>query len=86
MSDENIEKIWQKFDKDKNNKIELKEFIHEMTYGTADINVSVQVKTEKATRCLTALKGAIKYYGVKLEEVLRIFDTNKDQKLSIKEF
>jgi hypothetical protein len=57
-----------------------------MTYGNADLNVSKEVNKEKATRCLIALKAAIKYYGVKLEEIMRIFDGNKDGRLNVKEF
>jgi Ca2+-binding EF-hand superfamily protein len=86
MPQEAIEKIWAKFDKDKSGTIELKEFLHELIYGVADKEQKTMLTTEKTTRCLTALKAAIRYYGVKQEEIMSLFDKNKDGKINIAEF
>lgn len=82
MPQEGIDKLWAKFDIDKSGSIELKEFIHELTYGVAEKDQKTAYMNEKTTRCLTALKAAIRYYGVKQTEIMSLFDKNKDGKIN----
>lgn len=86
MPQDAIDKVWAKFDKDKSGTIEMKEFLLELTYGVADNAQKATMTNEKVTRCLTALKAAIRYYGVKQQEIMNLFDKNKDGKINVGEF
>lgn len=55
-----------------------------MTHNCADPKNQNQMDIEKTTRCLTALKAAIKYYKVNLQQLMDRFDKNNDTKLDFK--
>lgn len=81
-----IQPIFDKFDKDKSGDISLKEFLFELTKGVTSATDTQQLLNEKAVRCLTALKAAVVYYAIDFNQLIKVFDTNRDSVMDFKEF
>ncbi|KAL4439078.1 hypothetical protein ABPG74_008853 [Tetrahymena malaccensis] len=86
LKDHEIQKCFEKFDKDKDNQVSFDEFKNALTYGIQDQENQYNFFKEKAKRLIGELRRIIKENNIDIKVIFRNFDQTKDSYLDINEF